>query len=110
MSYSVIILPRADRDFQQIYEYNRQSSKKGADAWANAFYRALKRLHSQPTALALAPESENYQEDIRQLLFKTRQGLTYRALFVTRGDRVLIIHLRGPGQDTMSREEIQLPE
>lgn len=68
MTYSVIILPRAQRDFQRLYDY------------------------------------------IRQLLFKTSQGLTYRALFVIRDDQVLLIHLRGPGQDIMDPQEVRLPD
>ena len=110
MKYSVIVLPRAEFDFQRLYDYIKKRSKRGSDSWANAFYRALKKLHMQPEAMGLAPESEDHAEDIRQLPFKTRQGMTYRALFVIRGDLVFVIHLRGPGQDTMSPDEIQPPD
>jgi plasmid stabilization system protein ParE len=110
MKYKVIILPRAEFDFQMCYDFIKKRSKAGADSWANAFHRALKRLHEQPEASGVAPESEGHDEDIRQLLFKTRQGLTYRALFVIRGNQVLIIHVRGPGQDAMSPDELRLPD
>jgi hypothetical protein len=74
MKHSVIILPRAEFGFQRLYDYITKRSKQGADSWANAFYRALKMLPTQPEALRLAPESKNHNEDIRQLTFKTRQG------------------------------------
>jgi plasmid stabilization system protein ParE len=107
MTYTVIIVPSAEYDFQRQYDYIKQRSKRGADAWANAFHRALKKLRKRPTTYALAPESENGDREIRQLLFKTRQGLTYRALSVVREDVVHIIHIRGAGQDIMRPDEIQ---
>lgn len=87
MKYTVIILPRAEFDFQRCYDFTKKRSKPGADSWANAFHRALKRLHEQPEALGLAPESEDHDEHIRQLPFKTRQGLTYRTLRHSRKSR-----------------------
>ncbi|MEX0819910.1 MAG: type II toxin-antitoxin system RelE/ParE family toxin [Pirellulaceae bacterium] len=110
MNYSVIILPRAEFDFQRLYDYIKKRSKRGADSWVNTFHRSLKRLHKQPDALELAPESEDHAEDIRQLLFKTGQGLIYRALFVIRDDIVFIIHIRGPGQDVISPDDLRLPD
>lgn len=55
MTYTVIIVPSAESDFQRQYDYIKQRSKRGADSWANAFYRALKKLHTRPEMLALAP-------------------------------------------------------
>jgi plasmid stabilization system protein ParE len=110
MTYTVIIVPSAESDFQRQYDYIKERSKRNADSWANAFHRALKKLHTQPATYAIAPECENDERDIRQLLFKTRQGLTYRALFVIREDLVRIIHIRGAGQDIINPNEIQSTE
>ena len=110
MTHTVIIVPSAEDDFQRQYDYIKQRSKRGADSWVNAFHRALKKLATRPMTFVLAPESANQEREIRQLLFKTRQGLTYRALFVICEDVVRIIHIRGAGQDIMSPDEIQLPD
>ena len=99
MKYTVVILPRAQHDFQELHDFIKQDSKRGAVSWANAFYRALKRLEKNPLSCQLAPESETSDSEVHQLLFRTRRGNQYRALFSVRQEHVYIRHLRGPGQD-----------
>ena len=41
------------------------------------------------------------------MLFKTRQGRTYRALFVIRGVSVHILCVRGPGERPVQPEDIE---
>jgi plasmid stabilization system protein ParE len=109
MNYRPRITSEAQRDFYRIYDNIVERSESGAASWANAFYEALKTLERDPHR-GFAPESQQYDEEIRQLLFKTRAGRTYRALFVMRGEEVLILHIRGPGQDLMTTDELVLPE
>lgn len=110
MTFTVITLPQAEREFEEQYSYIAERSEAGAASWANAFYAALKQLELRPLATTLAPESANHPEDIRQMLFKTRRGRTYRVLFVVRDDRVLVLHIRGSGQDIMRSDEINTSE
>jgi len=110
MTYRVQILPSAEREFEQLYRYIAKRAPRGAAAWANAFYKALKSLRRNPGRHPLAPEDDDHEIDIRQLLFKTRQGRVYRALFTIRDDNVFILHIRGAGQDVVSAEEMDLPE
>jgi hypothetical protein len=51
----------------------------------------------------LAPESPNYETEVRQILFKTRRGRTYRALSTVVGAGVFIVHVRAPGQNLIRR-------
>ncbi len=51
-----------------------------------------------------------HDEDIHQCFFKTRHGLRYRILFVIREATIYAIHIRGPGQDLMSPEDVELPD
>ena len=110
MSFTVTILPQAEREFQEFYDWIAARSQDGAATWANAFLRALKSLESNPHGCSLAPESEDWPEEIRQLVFKTRRGNRYRALFVVRQSRVYVLHLRASGQNVMTADQIQGPD
>lgn len=57
----------------------------------------------------MAVESEGRQRDVRQVIFKTRHGREYRALFAIMDETVVILHLRGPGQDLLDPDEIREP-
>ena len=102
MNYTVFVLPRAEQDFEEIHSYIRARSAQGAASWANAFYAALKKLETNPNTYGLAPESGEHEFDLRQLIFKTRRGNAYRALFTVEHDKVFIRHIRGTGQDLIS--------
>ena len=110
MIYTIILMPSAEKGFQNQYNYIAERSESGAVAWSDAFFDALLKLETRPQHCTLAPESVDHEEEIRQLLFKTRKGRTYRALFVIRGDTVLILHIRGPRQNLMRSDEIELPD
>jgi plasmid stabilization system protein ParE len=109
MSFIVIILPQAEREIQEFHDWIAARSKRGAATWTNAFLRALKSLESNPYGCSLAPESDDWPEEIRQLVFKTRRGNRYRALFVVRQSRVYVLHVRGSGQDVMTADQIHGP-
>ena len=55
------------------------------------------------------PEDEDHEEEIRHILFKTRRGKTYRAIFIIRTDTVFVLHVRGPGQDLIAPDELRFP-
>ena len=100
----------AEVEFEEQYNYLLERSPQGANAWAIAFRNALKKLETNPASRPLAPESEYQAETIHQLVFKTRHGNPYRALFIIRTDRVYVIHIRGQGQDIMPPETVQIPK
>jgi hypothetical protein len=41
------------------------------------------------------------------VIFKTRRGRAYRALFLIRGDVVFVLHVRGPGQRPLEPGELK---
>jgi plasmid stabilization system protein ParE len=90
MTYNVITLPEAEADFQTLYQYISDRSVQGAHAWANAFNDAFKKLEHNPLLYSLAPESADVDDEVYQILFKTRRGNPYRMLFSVRGDKVFI--------------------
>jgi plasmid stabilization system protein ParE len=101
--------PSAEANVDQIIAYLSQRSPQGAAAWWKAWQNLLATLRQRPESMGLAPESSYYDDEIRQALFKTRRGRTYRALFVVVVDTVHVIHVRGPGQDLVSPDDLRLP-
>jgi plasmid stabilization system protein ParE len=105
MSYQVTLLPAAQRELATIYGWLANRSPQGARTWFNRFTEALLTLEENPLSFGVAPENEFTDEDVRQLIFKTKRGRRYRALFTVWGDTVYVLHVRGPGQDLVEPGE-----
>jgi len=109
MIFQVKSLRRARQDVDSILEYIAGRSPQGAAAWARAYDKALVMLESSADRYPLAVENEHVEYEIREILFKTRRGLFYRALFTIREQEVFILHVRGPGQEFLKEEELLPP-
>jgi toxin ParE1/3/4 len=106
MTYDLLLVPQADADVGNIIRYLSVRSPQGAIAWCERWEQVLAELENNPLSYGLAPESAGRQADIRQFLFKTRRGRTYRALFTVVGRGVYILHVRGPGQSILRGRRI----
>lgn len=100
------ILPRAERDVQHIFDYIQQRSEAGARHWWDAFQFAAGKLVENPERFGYAPENSLTQLPLRQFLFKTRRGRTYRGIFTVVEDEVRILRVRGPGQAPLENDEL----
>jgi toxin ParE1/3/4 len=98
VSYKVRILPLAQADRRHISRYIEKRSPQGSEKWETAYEMALTRLEENPLIYGLAPESDHFEVELKQLLFGTRSGLTYRLIFRVDANQVTIYRLRGPGQ------------
>lgn len=105
MSYRVRSVPRAEIDTQQIYDWIKERSADGARRWWIAFEEACGRLSRHPFSFALAPEARQLDREVRQIIFKTRNGRPYRVLFMVAGNEVRILRVRGPGQPELRGDE-----
>lgn len=106
MNFTLRILPRAERDVQSIFEYIGQRSPQGAHRWWNAFQEAAVRTARHPRQYPSAPEDSTTDVELRQFLFKTRRGRTYRAVFAIVENEVRILRVRGPGQPPLTEDEL----
>ena len=106
MTFSIRILPRAERDAQSIFKYLAQHSPEGAVRWWDAFEKATRELGQDPFRYGLAAESGIFDYELRQFLFKTRRGRTYRGVFVVVGDEVRLLRVRGPGHSPLEADEL----
>ena len=110
MTFHVELTENAERNVDEILCYIVERSLRGATAWWNCWRDVVEDLSETADQKAFAPESEDHGEDIYHVIFKTRRGLPYRALFIIRDRTVFILHVRGPGQDLVSEDELKLPE
>lgn len=69
----------------------------------------LQRLRNDPSGFALAPENDLFDEPVRQTFFKTRSGRTYRGVFVVRETTAYVLRVRGPGQNLLDVDDVDLP-
>jgi hypothetical protein len=53
---------------------------------------------------ALAYENPSFSEELRHLLFGIHPKRKYRAIFIIRGDEVVILAIRAPGEKPISPE------
>jgi plasmid stabilization system protein ParE len=105
MKFRVILTDAAKSDIRAILHWLEPRSPAGAEAWYRKWLEVLDALSDRADALGLAPESDDHPEPIRQILFKTKRGRFYRALFAVREREVFVLHVRGPGQDLVQSQE-----
>jgi len=98
MSFTVHELPKAKADKRSIVEWIRERSPAGAASWLNAYDRAVEQLKNRTDSYGEAHENPDLLLDVRQILFKTRRGRVYRALFLVETTDVYILRVRGLGQ------------
>ena len=107
MSFVVRELPRAMDDKERILDWLLDRSRQGAAAWLTAYDDALDRLRSNANAYGPALEDEDCPSaNVRQMLFKTRQGRVYRILFLVQDTDVYVLRVRGPGQPPLHADEM----
>jgi plasmid stabilization system protein ParE len=106
MPFSVRLLPRAENDVQHIFNWLSDRSPAGARYWWVAFDEACLRLAADPAIYPRAPEAELTGRNVRHMLFRTRKGRFYRLLYLTEGERITILRVRGRGQPELSDDEI----
>ena len=109
MNFTVHTLWRAERDFDRIVAWLYERSPQGADAWLRAWEKARESLRDSADKFGLAPENEGQELEVREIAFRTRKGKDYRVLYTIRDCDVFIMHLRGPGQNLLSPDELRFP-
>lgn len=106
MKFTVRELARARADKDHIFKWIHSRSRMGAMAWLDAYDSMVDRLKSNADSCGKAHESPDLDMEVRQVLFKTRQGRIYRALFVIENHTVFVLRIRGPGQAPVTAMDI----
>ena len=90
--YRVIFEESAQENVRQSYDWGcRAWGKREAQHWARELRSAVvKQLGVVPKGFPLAPENEEFSEEIRQMVIGR-----YRVLFIIKGRNVHVLHVRG---------------
>ena len=107
MTFTVKELPKAKVDKRSIFAWLFERSPQGAAAWLDAYDQMVERLRTVADTLPAAQEGTALDVDVRQILFKTKRGRIYRAVFFVDGAEVYILRIRGPGQAPVSNDELR---
>src|SRR5262249_2846561 len=97
MPHSVQITARALREIDETLEWLAERSSQAAARWHGQLVEAVRSLEDKPERRGLAPESEWFPGEIRQLLYGKRRGV-YRILFEIRDNTVYILRVRHSAQ------------
>ena len=103
MKYQVDITDQADGEAEEAYLWILERSPEGAARWWNGLEAAILSLEDMPTRCPLAPENEEFEEEIRELLHGKRQH-RYRILFAIREQRVVVLHIRHGAREYLQGE------
>lgn len=106
MKFKVTLAIEARVEVRDIVIWLRSRSQAGAKTWRRRWEKVITALEEHADSCGLAPEADLHGQAIYQIIFQTRQGLPYRALFLIRGNSVSVIHVRGSGQDLVTPDEI----
>lgn len=107
MSYSVRILSLAKKDRRSLFQYLDKLSPQGAEAWETSYESGLLRLEDNPYQFGLAPEDSAFDFPLRQMLFQTKSGKPYRAIFRIDNQVVTILRIRGHGQSEVRKNDLR---
>ena len=91
--YQVIILPSAERDIGEAYEWLAEQESEAAIRWYNRLLEVIFSLDAFPERCPLAPESEFFNPEIREIFHGRRQH-KYRILFTVGKNAVHVLHVR----------------
>ncbi len=75
--YEVIISPHAEGSILSAFRYIHERSPDNAELWLKDLYSCIDSLESFPERCALARELEYFEEELRQLVFKSHRIVFY---------------------------------
>ncbi len=106
MSYPVNILPRAQQDLHECFDWIAAFSEDAALRWYQAFLHGLARVSHGPLNYALIPEASRLRAPVRVFVFSTNPRRKYQGVFIVTDDEVQVLRVRGPGQAPLRADEL----
>jgi plasmid stabilization system protein ParE len=91
--YQVIILPAAERDIGEAYEWLAEQDTVAAIRWYNRLREVVFSLDTFSERFPLVPESDFFNSEIREI-FHGRRPQKYQILFTVSEGEVHVLHVR----------------
>ena len=96
-SFRVVITPFAGENISDAHEWLRVENPVYATEWLHGIRDKILDLRTLPASHAIAPESDAFDSEIRQLLFG--RGTPWRIFFTIDSDTVHVLHVRHGSRD-----------
>lgn len=107
MKYTVEVTAFAQADIDLAYGWLAVRTVH-ADVWLNGLQTQIEALSAFPTRCPLAPESREFREPVRQMLYGNSPNV-HRVLFIVRKTVVYVVHVRHGARDAVMPEDIDFP-
>ncbi|MBF0624818.1 MAG: type II toxin-antitoxin system RelE/ParE family toxin [Magnetococcales bacterium] len=95
--FKVVLTPNAQEDIRKAFAWLEEENPIHAARWISEIRSRVTGLETLPESHAIAPESEAFECDIRQLL--VGRGTSWRVFYTVDGDQVQVLHVRHGRQD-----------
>jgi plasmid stabilization system protein ParE len=102
--YSVIILPSAEREIGEAYEWLAEQNSDAAIRWYNQLIDVILSLGTFPERCPLAPERKFLRREVREIFHGRRQN-KYRILFSVTEQEVHVLHVRHGARKALGETE-----
>ncbi len=100
MEFRVEFSAEAKSNIAEIYRWIRERSVQGADRWYQELLDAVASLEfANSIPGSIAPESNEFQVEMRHLVFKVPRGRPYRIVFQVEKGKIHVISVRGKGMN-----------
>ena len=107
MIYRVVVTPPAELDLRRNADWwARHHSTEQAARWFEAAYKDIGSLKQLPERCPLSAENDDFDYEIRDLLFGLGPRPSYRAVFTIVDELVYVIAVHRGMQDTISPDQI----
>ncbi|MGI8771020.1 MAG: type II toxin-antitoxin system RelE/ParE family toxin [Acidobacteriaceae bacterium] len=101
MPFLIEISAKAEQDIENAYSWLFERSEASADRWLTGILAAIEKLKVSPGRGSLAPESKEFPEGIRQILYRR-----HRVLFSIIGGSVVVLHVRHTARSRFYRRDM----
>jgi len=93
MVYKVLVTERFALHLQELGDYIAQDNPKRAYSWVSEIEQKVANLDTLPEAYPYARENDQYEVELRQLIFG-RGRYKYRIIFSIRQNDVVVLDIR----------------
>ncbi|HEY0457545.1 MAG TPA: type II toxin-antitoxin system RelE/ParE family toxin [Pyrinomonadaceae bacterium] len=103
MQFQVVITPSAKADIFEINTWLLENYPDLAEKWLWGMSEAVTSLSKFPERCPISPESEAFDETVRQLIYGKKPH-TYRILFSIQDEKVYILRVRSTRRQSLLEE------
>ena len=100
MKYRVELSPGVDDEIRAAASYIASDSLPAAEKWLDGIYNTIQSLRSLPERCGVIREHEEFEEELRELRYKS-----HRIIFVVEERIVRVVHVRHAARDEWKPDE-----